>query len=83
MRICRAIFILFSERFVALVVGGQNNGSVEVLSPDGKCKHQLADVPLGSYEPFFHIPVLAYIDGKILACAGDTDIGGGTVQKYP
>ena len=66
---------------MALVVGGFNNGSVEVLSPDGHCQHQLADLPLGSYELFFHIPVLAFIDGKILACAGDTDIGGGTVRE--
>ena len=43
---------------------------MEVFSPDGKCQHQLASIPVnGSY---LHYPVLAYIDGKILSCAGDT-----------
>jgi len=64
---------------VAFVVGGNNNGSVEVISPNGKCQHQLPDIPIGLYYTYFTTPVMAYIDGKILVCAGDSGNTGGSV----
>ncbi len=62
---------------MALVVGG-NDTSVEVFSPEGKCQHLLSSIPIGGAK--YHIPVLAYIDEKIFACAGYTREGNGTVN---
>jgi len=63
---------------VALVVGGDPAGpSVEVFSPEGKCQHLLSSIPIGG--PALHIPVLAYIEGNILACAGHS-YGNATVN---
>ena len=60
---------LFTDGFVAFVVGGELSG-VEIFSPDGKCQHRLADVPInGSY---YHFPVLALVDDGILSCSGHT-----------
>jgi hypothetical protein len=62
------LFILDTSGFVAFVVGGSVHKEVELYSPEGNCQHSLAQIPVSgsqSYEP-----VLAYIDDKILACAG-------------
>jgi hypothetical protein len=41
---------------------------VELYSPDGHCQHNLAPITVSGSESYE--PVLAYIDEKILACAG-------------
>jgi hypothetical protein len=66
---------------VALIVGGLRGSSVEVYSPEGKCQHLLSDIPIEA--TYFKQPVLAFVDNKIIACAGDSD-GTGTVnlKKY-
>jgi hypothetical protein len=53
---------------VALIVGGEGKFDVELYSPEGLCQHLLAQVP-GSMTEFWR-PVLAYLDGKIMACHG-------------
>ncbi len=66
---------------MALVAGGHVSAgsSVEVFSPEGKCQHLLANVPVGGSH--WHIPVLAYIEGNIFACAGHSNENA-TVKKY-
>ena len=62
-------FALFSGQ-VALIIGGTspNGPTVELFSPDGKCQHQLADIPTrGTY---LYGPALAYIENKIFSCGG-------------
>jgi hypothetical protein len=54
--------------YVALVVGGYPHKEAELYSPDGNCQHNLAPVPISS--DGFYMPVLAFIDHKILACGG-------------
>jgi hypothetical protein len=54
--------------YVALVVGGYPHKEAELYSPDGNCQHNLAPVPISS--DGFYMPVLAFIDNKILACGG-------------
>ena len=71
--------ILLILGYVALIVGGVGHGpAVEVYSPDGKCQHQLASIPTGGL--YQYVPTLAYIDGKILSCAG-IGSGNATVSK--
>jgi hypothetical protein len=53
---------------VALIVGGNDGTTVEVYSPNGDCQHQLPNIPTVS--GFLQYPTPAYIDGKLLACAG-------------
>ncbi len=66
--------------YVALIVGSSDQGpAVEVYSPDGKCQHRLADIPVGG--AYLHLPTLAYIDGKILSCAGDA-VGNSTASVF-
>ena len=71
----------FIGGFVAIVVGGELNGTaVEIFSPDGKCQHRLADIPKnGSY---YHIPVLALVDNRILSCGGRADSKVHRVTDY-
>ena len=58
---------------MAFVVGGdQTEHAVEIFSPDGKCQHRLADIPING--SFYHIPVLALVDNGILSCGGHTGI---------
>ena len=49
------------------MVGGfdQGHNEVEIYSPNGKCHHGLAPIPEG-----YNHPILAYVDNKILSCAG-------------
>ena len=47
------------------MVGGYEHNEVELYSPNGKCHHGLAPIPEGSNHP-----ILAYVDNKILSCAG-------------
>jgi hypothetical protein len=66
--------------YVALIVGSSDQGpAVEVYSPDGMCQHRLADIPVGG--AYLHLPTLAYIDGKLLSCAGDA-VGNSTASVY-
>jgi len=54
------------------MVAGSKNGyhrTVELYSPNGKCHHSLANLPSGAMDP-----VLAFVDNKILSCAGQNDI---------
>jgi hypothetical protein len=62
------LFIFDTSGFVALVVGGNDHKEVELYSPEGNCQHNLAPIPVPGSQS--HEPVLAYIDEKILACAG-------------
>ena len=64
---------------MALIVGSIGYGpAVEVYSPDGGCQHRLASLPIGG---LFHFsPTLAFVDDKILSCAGGGD-GSGTVSR--
>lgn len=65
--------------FVALIVGSGGHGpAVELYSPEGKCQHRLSDIPIEGDS--FILPVLAYIDGKILSCAGNTMVALGEVS---
>ena len=58
--------------YVALIVGTNEFGpAIEIYSPDGKCQHQLAHVPIDG--TLFHLPAIAYINGKILSCGGHSD----------
>jgi hypothetical protein len=62
------LFIFDTSGFVAFVVGGNDHTEVELYSPEGNCQHNLAPIPVSGLES--HEPILAYIDDKILACAG-------------
>ena len=63
------VFRLYFEGQVALIIGTLGLGpAVEVYSPDGKCQHQLANIPIEGST--LRLPTIAYIDGKILSCAG-------------
>ena len=50
------------------MVGGEGSNDVEVYSPGGECNELLRPIPTSMSE--FWRPVLAYLDDKILACAG-------------
>ena len=71
-------FIISATGDVAFIVGGNGLTSVEVYSPEGKCQHRLSDIPIEGDS--FMLPVLAYIDGKILSCAGNTMVALGEVS---
>ena len=53
------------------MIGGEPSGrAVEIFSPDAKCQHRLADIPInGNY---YHIPVVTLVDDGILSCGGHT-----------
>ena len=63
-------FLSFTEGHVALIIGGESETgpAVEVFSPDGKCQHQLANIPISTLT--LHLPALGYVEGKIISCGG-------------
>ena len=66
--------------FVALIVGGDMYGpAVEIYSPEGKCQHRLPDIPIGG--SYLVLPILSYINGKIMSCAGYSAFQNNTVSK--
>lgn len=65
--------------FVALIVGGKYGPAVEIYSPEGKCQHRLPDIPIGG--SYLRIPILSYINGKIMSCAGESALQNNTVSK--
>jgi len=57
---------------VAFVVGGDPHGSsAQLYSPNGKCRHRLAQIPIGDSR-YWHIPALALVENGIVACGGHT-----------
>ena len=71
---------LSAEGQVALIIGGTASGpSVELYSPDGKCQHRLPDIPIGGL--YYDRPALAFINDKILSCAGHSQNINSTVSK--
>ena len=58
---------IFTDGFVAFVVGHSQTGhAVEIFSPDGKCQHRLADIPINGSN--FQSLVIALVDNGIFSC---------------
>jgi hypothetical protein len=57
----------FSEKQVALIVGGNGPSTVELYSPTGNCNYLLAPLPTTGTN--FEI-ILAYLNQVIFVCGG-------------